>query len=123
MVAFSCRHWLLGLLASVNVVAANATGHERAVAPGTGFRSAMDGYRPFAEQPVEPWVATNEVVRQVGGWRAYAAERSASPAPTPQGAAQAASPRVSGHEGRTNAPAGHGSETKTDPHAGHGSKK
>jgi hypothetical protein len=50
------------------------------------YRSALEGYRPFADWKVAPWKDSNETVRQVGGWRAYAREgreaaSSAAPAP------------------------------------------
>lgn len=38
------------------------------------FKSAMSGYQPYAEQPVESWRAANDKVSQIGGWRAYAKE-------------------------------------------------
>ncbi len=47
------------------------------------YKSAFEGYRPFAEQPLTPWRESNDVVAGVGGWKAYAREG--------QGEAQAAS--------------------------------
>ena len=60
------------------------------------YRSAFEGYRSFGQEEVQPWKQTNETVREVGGWRAYAREmRQPSQVPAePQNPA--------------------------DPHAGHG---
>jgi len=43
--------------------------------PGSpGYRSPLEGYRPYAHQPIEPWRAANDRVRDIGGWKAYARE-------------------------------------------------
>ncbi|MEP6791736.1 MAG: hypothetical protein ABI907_10215 [Ramlibacter sp.] len=57
------------------------------------FQSALKDYQPFSEEKVAPWKESNDKVREVGGWRAYAREA--------QGKPEAAAPVV-------------------DPHAGHG---
>jgi hypothetical protein len=44
------------------------------------YRSALEGYRPFSEEKVAPWAASNEAVRNAGGWRAYAREAQEGPA-------------------------------------------
>ena len=49
------------------------------------YRSALEGYRPFADEKVAPWTASNEAVRSAGGWRAYAREAQ-------EGAGQSATP-------------------------------
>lgn len=53
----------------------------QAVAPSTApaWRSAFDGYQPFADQEPLPWRQANDTVQSVGGWRAYARE-AAQPA-------------------------------------------
>lgn len=38
------------------------------------YRSAFEGYRAFTEQPVTNWRQSNDLVRQIGGWQAYAQE-------------------------------------------------
>lgn len=50
-------------------------------------RSAFEGYRRFADEPVADWRATNDRVGRIGGWQAYAREAAA--------AAQAASAAAS----------------------------
>ena len=40
------------------------------------YSSAMDGYKPFADEKAIPWKAANETVNSRGGWRAYAREAS-----------------------------------------------
>lgn len=43
------------------------------------YRSAFLGYRPFADQAVQPWRASNETVEKIGGWQAYAREAAGQP--------------------------------------------
>lgn len=64
-----------------------------ASAPDFAYRSAFEGYKPFAEQPVAPWRASNDTVRAVGGWRAYAREAQGAAAP----ASSASSPHAGHH--------------------------
>jgi hypothetical protein len=77
-------------------------------ATGGSYRSAFEGYRPYAEESVLPWAKSNEVVGQIGGWKAYAREAAGETAPsgpaaaTPAGtpaAASKASSAPAGHEG------------------------
>lgn len=63
------------------------------------YRSAFDGYRPFVAEEVQDWRRSNDTVRDIGGWRAYAREVHGDPQ-RPQGAA-ADQPKAA------------------DPHAGH----
>lgn len=51
------------------------------------YKSALEGYRPFAEEKPIPWKEANETVYRRGGWQAYAKEASGS------GAADAESPK------------------------------
>lgn len=52
------------------------------------YSSAFEDYRPFTEEKVAPWRESNDAVRDIGGWRAYAREAQGAGA---QPAAQAAS--------------------------------
>ena len=67
----------------------------KAVIPATVYRSSLGRYQAFTEPDVAPWRETNELVRQRGGWRAYAREarEPASPPspPSPSSASPAAS--------------------------------
>ena len=72
-------------------------------------RSALDGYRPFVQEAVQPWKQTNDTVREVGGWRVYAREISGA-----QGAASAA---ANSKPAEARKPAG--GQKQADPHAGH----
>ena len=110
MLTFFFRRWPLGLLACIQVFAANAASHEQATQSSLQYRSALEGYRSFADESIQPWVETNEVVRKIGGWRAYATERSTGPT-EPRQDSNKGSPPVS--------PRADGSPK---PHAGHGSK-
>ncbi len=40
------------------------------------YRSAFEGYRRYADEPVTPWKAANDQVGRIGGWRTYAKEAS-----------------------------------------------
>ena len=71
-------------------------------APAPAYRSALEGYRPFADEGVAPWKDSNQAVREAGGWRAYAREGQAAAAPAPAPAASAAVPASA-----ASAPAGH----------------
>jgi len=74
-----------------------------------GERSAFDGYRRFADQPVQPWRESNELVGRIGGWQAYAREAAAAnaqPASAPAASSQSGVPGT--------APA-----ARHDGHAGH----
>jgi hypothetical protein len=78
------------------------------VAPAATNRSAFEGYHRFAEQPIAPWRASNELVARIGGWKAYAREAAAvqdgvgmpaaAPAAKP-GAASQPSAAHAGHHG------------------------
>lgn len=80
MFTFLPARWLAALPA----LAALAAGARTSPAPNTAaateaaaplsFRSAMEGYKPFAEEKPIPWKEANETVYQRGGWRAYAKE-------------------------------------------------
>ena len=76
-----------------------------ATAPATvtpAYGSALEGYRPFKDQPVTSWKGSNDLVGRIGGWQAYAREAqgqglAASAAARP-GATPASRP-ASGHVG------------------------
>lgn len=54
------------------------------------YKSALDGYQPFADEKPIPWKEANETVYRRGGWQAYAKEASdptATEAEAPKGAA------------------------------------
>ncbi len=38
------------------------------------YRSVFADYRAYSEQPVVSWVAANDTVGKIGGWRTYARE-------------------------------------------------
>ena len=76
--------------------------------PGlSGYRSAFDGYRNHADQPVGSWREANDRVGRIGGWRAYAREAQGG------GAASAPGNRPPA------APPGSASGAHQDGHAGH----
>ena len=66
--------WLAALPALAAFAAGAQTGPAPATAAPPPFRSAMEGYKPYAEEKPIPWKDANETVRQRGGWRGYAKE-------------------------------------------------
>ena len=76
--------------------------------PGApAYRSAFDGYRRHADQPVGSWQEANDRVGRIGGWRAYAREA--------QGGDAASAPA----DRRPEAPSGAASGASKGGHAGH----
>lgn len=101
--------------AAASSVASTTDVPGRSAAPDpAGYRSAFEGYRRYAEQPVGSWRQANEVVGAIGGWQAYAREAQApagSPASAPaqadRPAARASAPGPA--SAAASAPAQHGS--------------
>ena len=76
----------------------------KAQVPAALYVSPLRAYQGLAETPVAPWRDTNELVRQRGGWRAYAREAREPDAPKPAAPgvsqpAPAATPGSGGHAG------------------------
>ena len=76
----------------------------KAPVPAALYVSPLRAYQGFVEPKVAPWRETNELVRQRGGWRAYAREaREPDAAPTAEPAASrptaTAKPASGGHSG------------------------
>ena len=76
----------------------------KAPVPAALYVSPLRACQGFAEPQVAPWRDTKELVRQRGGWRAYAREAREPDAPKPaeRGASQpapAAKPASGGHAG------------------------
>ena len=63
--------------------AASSPATAASTARASTYRSAFEGYRPFAEQPLTPWREANDVVKNVGGWQAYAREGQGEPPAKP----------------------------------------
>ena len=84
MFTSSPARWLAALpaLAAMAALAqpsdASPTSRAATTSPSLPFRSAMDGYKPFADEKAIPWQQANETVYQRGGWRAYAKEAAAA---------------------------------------------
>jgi hypothetical protein len=101
------------LLAASGVVfaqapAAKPSSPASAAASGSAltYRSAFEGYRGFAEQPVVSWREANDLVGRIGGWQAYARE---GPSPAPLEAPPAAKPAAPAAPA---APTGHSEHKK-----------
>ena len=82
-------------------------------APSLGYQSAFEGYRPFEAGEVQDWRKSNETVREVGGWRAYAREMR-GPAQAPAAGASAPKNPIPGEPKPAAQP------NAAPPHAGHG---
>ena len=72
--------------------------------PAARYRSPFSGYQPYTDTPVAPWRATNDQVRERGGWRTYARQArepdAAAPPATPASESGAApKPAAPGHAG------------------------
>lgn len=61
------------------------------------YRSAIAGYRPYADPQVESWREANDRVGRIGGWRAYAKEVATGVPAGSQGADPAPPPGERGH--------------------------
>lgn len=53
-------------------------------AAGTAKSGALASYQPYVDAPVSPWRETNDRVRAVGGWKAYAREVQSGDAAAPE---------------------------------------
>ena len=62
--------WLL----TVPLASAALGAFAQAAQPPLNYRSAMAGYRSFADEKPVSWMEANELVHRRGGWRAYAKE-------------------------------------------------
>ncbi|MGJ7568829.1 hypothetical protein ACSFBM_33595 [Variovorax sp. GB1R11] len=86
----------LATLSAVVAVAQPASANSSAASTSTPtvltYKSALEGYQPFADEKPIPWKEANETVYRRGGWQAYAKEASgsgAAEAETPKGGAAA----------------------------------
>lgn len=75
--------WLASLTTFVAFAAGAQTAPAADASPATpssfSYRSAMDGYKAFADETSIPWKAANDTVKARGGWRAYAKEANSEP--------------------------------------------
>jgi len=94
-------HWFVPLALALVMPMAFAQGSSQPAAPDAknaasapsalSYRSVFADYRAYSEQPVVSWVAANDTVGKIGGWRTYAREADSrepgladdSPAPGP----------------------------------------
>jgi hypothetical protein len=112
--------WLAALLAWQTAAAQPAPAAAQAAPkpPASGvdwhYASPITGYQGYRNTPIDAWSASNQTVKEIGGWRAYAKEAAAD---KPQTSAPAAQPQ-------TSAPATQSPGTQTPapmhkPHGGH----
>jgi hypothetical protein len=100
---------LIGLPALAAGLAAAQTAPAAPSNPAApAYTSAFEGYRPFAAEEVQDWRKSNDTVREIGGWRAYAREIHGQGAAHPR-------PPASAPQGQASA----GGQKDHDPHAGH----
>lgn len=59
-------------------LAGNAVAQATSAAPAAPtpltYKSALENYQPYKDQPVESWREANDNVGRIGGWRVYANE-------------------------------------------------
>lgn len=63
--------------AAMAIAETAAVGTEGVQAPlptALSYDSAVAGYQPYADQPVQSWREANDRAGRIGGWRAYARE-------------------------------------------------
>lgn len=107
------RAILLGAaVAAASSLSPAQTPVEPAQPPSAGYQSAFEGYRRFEAGEVQDWRQSNDTVRDIGGWRAYAREIQGSPQPAVQAPAPTAQ-RPGGSPAPAPRPSG------VDPHQGH----
>jgi hypothetical protein len=58
----------------------------------TPYRSALDGYRAYTDEPVANWKAANDTVASIGGWREYAKQAQSEDATPARSVAPEATP-------------------------------
>lgn len=78
--------------ASTPAPAPGSTAATAAPPPVLSYKSALEGYHPFADEKSIPWKEANETVYRRGGWQAYAKEASgtgSAESESPKGAAAA----------------------------------
>ncbi len=121
---------------STSAVQTSGTAPSKAASGASlNYRSAFEGYRAFNEQPVTNWRQSNDLVRQIGGWQAYAQEaQGGDPAPAstndampashgamkmPAEGGQSAAGQVVPLAPAASSPGGASAPAKASPHQGH----
>ena len=77
------------------------------------YRSALEGYQPYSDEPIQSWRESNDTVGKIGGWRVYAREAQGAPAAPSKEPAAGSSPPAA---------ATPVAPVAADPHAGHGKR-
>ena len=109
----------LGVSAQVQTTAPGSTPavpaekEKTALAP---YRSALEGYQPYSDEPIQSWRESNDTVGKIGGWRVYAREAQGAPAEPTAPAAPSKEPAAGSSPPAPVAP------VAADPHAGHGKR-
>ncbi len=75
------------LSALAQPASANPSAPTASTPPVLTYKSALEGFQPFADEKPIPWKEANETVYRRGGWQAYAKEASGA------GAAKTESPK------------------------------
>ncbi len=80
MLSFSLR-WAvvaaalpIGLYFTAASAQAQSDPNGSATTPTLQYRSVLEQYRGFKDQPVTSWTEVNDTVGKIGGWRVYAKE-------------------------------------------------
>lgn len=70
----ACVCLIAGTIDGHAFAAASDPGDATAAVPPISYRSPFENYRVLGEDKNQPWIESNETVRNIGGWRAYAKE-------------------------------------------------
>ena len=63
------------------------------------YKSALEGYRPYADEKPIPWKEANETVYRRGGWQAYAKEAAEGASPAAAETSKGAADAPAAHQG------------------------
>jgi hypothetical protein len=81
-----------------------------------GFKSTLEKYKPYTDEKIAPWKASNDEVGKIGGWRAYLKEANEPDTPPASKAPASVAPATSP---ATTSPATVAPSRPANPHAGH----
>ena len=118
----------LGVSAQMQATAPGSTSAGPAETERTGlapYRSALEGYQRYSDEPVQPWRESNDNVGKIGGWRVYAREAQgapAAPAASSKEPAAGSSPPAATTPLTPLTPVNPVAPVAADPHAGHGKR-
>ena len=110
--ALAIAHGVAALMVAIPVAHGQARpGPDTAVekridTPGVAYESPFKGYRKLEDQPIASWREANDLVHQLGGWKAFASGKVPDAPAAPAAAGEPskpsqpqAPPAAAGHAG------------------------